>query len=565
MKKLKVVCANLLWFIFTLIKVREWEKATRKVSKTQEEYLKNILLKNADTKFGREHCFNDIDSIASFQSKVPIRSYDDLYSYIERIEKGESKVLTSDDVVRFGLSSGSTKASKLVPYTATLISEFQKGINAWFYYLVKQFPRTLMGKTYWSLTPVAKTTEYSSGGIPIGFDDEGAYVSRLAQWVLRTTQTVPALVSHIQEIDSWRYVTLRFLLEDKTLSWISIWNPTFITLCLAPLEKEIDRLISDISLGNVSIELPDEMRELLSPYLKTNKLRAAELKNLQAGWKGKLFTETDHFGKTFYEAVWPNFKLISCWASAEAKDALIEIGKYFPSVSIQPKGLVATEAIVSFPFKDNVSALSLNSHFFEFQEVETGTIRLAHELNAGKQYLVIVTTGGGLYRYCLNDTIQVVGFKNQCPLVYFIGKGDKVVDIRGEKLNAQFVNEVIQKVLSETNTKSTFWMMAPEESKAGEVHYSLFIKFDNKESDEYVLRNLIIMIEKKLRDNYHYNYCRELGQLGCPKLFLIALECRADHIYMNTCAELGQRLGDIKPAVLHSFRHWSEKFEGEFI
>ncbi|MEO5713135.1 MAG: hypothetical protein ABIT37_06575 [Luteolibacter sp.] len=39
----------------------------------------------------------------------------------------------------------------------------------------------------------------------------------------------------------------------------------------------------------------------------------------------------------------------------------------------------------------------------------------------------------------------------------------------------------------------------------------------------------------------------------------------ASHVYLETCTGLGQRLGDIKPAALHPFRHWSGKFQGWFV
>ena len=66
-------------------------------------------------------------------------------------------------------------------------------------------------------------------------------------------------------------------------------------------------------------------------------------------------------------------------------------------LGLQGKGLIATEAFVSLPLlPDCDPVLAVNSHFFEFNDTETGDIRLAHEVEEGKVYSVIVTTGGGL-------------------------------------------------------------------------------------------------------------------------------------------------------------------------
>ena len=107
-----------------------------------------------------------------------------------------------------------------------------------------------------------------------------------------------------------------------------------------------------------------------------------------------------------------------------------KFAQLFPQVEIQPKGLLATEAIVSIPLLDSPApALAVRSHFFEFAAVDFvggGIVdsrrpRLAHELECGGRYQILVTTAGGLYRYCLGDEVEVVGSSDQCPLLRFLG------------------------------------------------------------------------------------------------------------------------------------------------
>jgi hypothetical protein len=77
---------------------------------------------------------------------------------------------------------------------------------------------------------------------------------------------------------------------------------------------------------------------------------------------------------------------------------------------------------------------------------------------------------------------------------------------------------------------------------------------------------LINSIEEGLRENFHY-YCRQLGQLDYPKVFLINGSSGQSGLetYFKRCQSLGQRAGNIKPAVLHNKIGWSEEFSGRFI
>jgi len=527
------------------------------VEAVQAKILRQLISRNAQTEFGLKHSFGTIDSVTAFQKAVPIQSYEDARPYIDKIADGAQNVLTADSVQRFGVSSGSTSASKLVPYTTSLIAEFQEGIDPWMYYLIRDHPRILGGKAYWSVTPIGERQKFSPGGIPIGFDDERSYFGKLTQWVLGTVMTTPSELALVQDMNTFRYATLRFLLQEKSLSWVSIWNPTFATLFLSPLEKWFDQLIEDIRTGSMSIDLgvTPEVDALIRKSLKKSAKRAKELARIRDGKS-----------ENFYEQIWPHLRLISCWAHGNSAEAVKQLQSYFPNVTIQPKGLIATEAFVSFPLRGEASALSISSHFFEFEEVESKTIRLAHQLKLGNKYSVVVTTSGGLYRYRLNDVIEVLGFEAQCPLIRFVGKQDKVVDICGEKLNEQFVGDIVRQVMSRGNHQPIFWMVAPDRSSAQFVGYVLFLQFTNGTIvGDNELKDTSREIDSAFRENFHYDYCRRLGQLEHCKVFLIEAGQDAFQCYLTTSTELGQRLGDIKPVALHSYQQWSQKFKGKFI
>ncbi len=576
MQHLRVGAANLLWFAYATARAARWNRATHDVAGIQATLLRRLLAANAESEFGREHHFADISSVEEFQRLVPTHTYEHVQPYIARAAAGQQRVLTSQRITHFGLTSGSTQSAKLIPYTNALVKEFQEGIDPWIHSLFRQCPRILAGKTYWSVTPVGERKRYTPGGIPIGFDDEQQYFSPLTRWILSGIMAGSSDLAGITDIEVFRYATLRLLLQERDLSWVSIWNPSFLTLLLDPLPQWLPRLIADIKQGTLDVapQLAPPLREKIVRQCARAPRRAQELERLGILWQGKSPTQPNSQGQTLYEAIWPNLRLISCWAHGNAVLALPQLLACLPGVAIQPKGLLATEAFITFPFKANLSALSLLSHFFEFEEADgdrEGTsetppaIRLAHELEMGRRYAVIVTTGGGLYRYRLNDLIEVAGFHHQCPLLFFVGRQSKVVDIRGEKLHEDFVQTAISDLLARHNLHPSFWMVAPECPPDTHPFYTLFVQFAAETSlSDHTAQALAAEADKTLQASFHYGYCRRLGQLADLRLFVIAPHSNASHTYLTVCAELGQRLGDIKPTALHPFQHWSERYTGHF-
>src|SRR5258708_2322638 len=598
MQRFRVGSATLLWFMYAASMSRKWKRATQNVSAIQHVVLKRIVSSNVDSEFGREHHFADVDSIEAYQHAVPLRSYEAFSPYIDRVAEGYPAVLTVERVRQFALTSGSIQASKLIPYTQALVNEFQEGLDAWVSYLFQRYPRLLLGKTYWSVTPVGDRKSQTPGGIPVGFDDEQAYFSPFTRWVLNSIMAVPSQFAQLSDMETFRYATLRLLLQEKWLLWISVWNPSFLSLLLDPLAGWFSQLVEDIRRGTLSLapKIEASLRDAILACCKGKPGRAAELEALYAAWRGKAFTEQDTSGRTLYEAIWPHLQLISCWASGNAVHALPQPQAYFPHAAIQPKGLLATEAFISFPFSplhpssdasrlphlgqvEDASALSLLSHFFEFEDIEETSqadrtdqvavpIKLAHELEVGRKYSVIVTTGGGLYRYRLNDLIEVVDFYYQCPLIRFIGRQSKVVYLCGEKLNEEFVRTPVTNILIRRQLTPTVWMMAP--AWANEIgtrpYYTLFIQFDaGSKIDEAQLQSVVLEIDEAMQGSYHYEYSRRLGQLDRCRLFVVAPQSDAFHIYLAVCTDLGQRLGDIKPVALHAYQKWSKHFTGAFV
>ncbi len=242
-----------------------------------------------------------------------------------------------------------------------------------------------------------------------------------------------------------------------------------------------------------------------------------------------------------------------------------DLKSLFPQVQIQGKGLISTESFVSLPLANSLgSALSINSHFFEFKPTgSSNETVLAHELERGGTYEVVVSTSGGFYRYNLEDVVEVVGFREQCPLLKFLGRSNKVSDMFGEKLNEYHVADAIRHTLRDNRVEPSFYLLAPELEET--PHYTLFIELSNREGD--IPKGFGQTIDVKLQDNYHYKYCRRLGQLDTAKVFQISssVGLSASDMYLEEQRKKGKKIGNIKPSILDQETKWSKIFSGSYI
>ena len=555
---MRQTAANGLWSLLCLPESRAFHRALGDIAGTQRRLLTRLLRRNADTVYGRRYGFGRLRSVAEYQARVPLSTYDDYREAIERIGAGERRVLTQDPVLLLELTSGSTAPTKHIPYTAALKAEFGRAIAPWIVDLYRHDRRLLVGQAYWSVTPVTRRDEHTPGGIPVGFEEDSQYFGRLQGALIRSILAVPPLVRLIDDMEAFRYVTLLFLLRSRSLALISVWSPTFLTLLVGRLPAWWPRLAGDIARGTISppASLAPALRARLSAMLRPDRHRAAEI---------RAAFEAGGDPGAVHARLWPCLRLISCWTDAHAALYVPEIARLFPQARLQGKGLLATEGIVSFPLTGQAgAALAIRSHFFEFLpadsrrgEVTASPPLLAHQLDPGGCYAVVITTGGGLYRYQLHDLIQVAGHLGACPLLRFLGKASHISDRFGEKVTEHHVRQALDDLLVRYAVSPAFAMVACE-TEAGRYAYTLFVEANGQ--PDATLRALGVALEAALGENYHYRYCRELGQLDALRVFRV--DDGALETYLSVCQAHGQRAGDIKPVALHRHDGWSRAFRG---
>lgn len=535
----KAALANSVWWMASGPSFAAFSGALEDPARAQEKILRDYLRRNAGTAFGREHGFADLRTPEQFARRVPARDYDEFKPWIDRIHRGEHGVLTAEPVQRLVPTGGSTTARKLIPYTAAMQRELNRAIGPWIFDLFRNHPRAALGPSYWSISPLPgkETAGPEASAVPVGFEDDAA---QLGGWRRHAVAAVmaPGELRHIASVEAWRYVTLLLLLRRADLSLISVWHPSFLELLFDALRGDFRRLLADVASGQCSVvgDLPPS----IAPWAIAR----------PDSWRAR---EIERAGIDHITGIWPNLAILSCWAHGHAATAAIALARSLPGVTIQPKGLLATEGVVSIPFAGR-HPLAIRSHFFEFVE-DAGRIALAPDLEAGKTYGVLLTTAAGLCRYRLHDLIQVDAMVARTPSIRFVGRSAHVSDRMGEKLTDNFVAQVLEQLFATHQPRPSFAMLAPDTDGAG-CRYTLYTNADLPEDAMDLLNHL-------LAANPQYAWCRRLRQLHHPRGFRVTGDAYA--AYSQRLCAAGQRLGDIKPAVLSNLDGWSIQFPGNYL
>ena len=502
-------------------------RAAREPERAQLAYLKRLVRDNADTAYGRANGFARVHDLASWRANVPAVRHEELVPLVDRIARGEPNVLTREPVKMLERTGGSTSTAKLVPYTAGLLADFASATGPWLFDLHAHHPQLFGTSSYWSVSPVARRDERTEGGLPIGFEDDAAYFGPLERFAIDRLLAVPGRLARVSDVATWRFETLRRLLERDDLGLVSVWSPTFLTLLMEHARDHLDDLLACVG--------------------------AERAKSIREG----LAREGAFVG----EAIWPRLAILSTWTDGPSAAFLPALRAFFPRTTIQPKGLLATEGVVSFPLGDREGAvLAVTSHLIELVDVERPDAPpiLAHEARVGARYTLLLSTRGGLYRYRLLDVVEVVGKHGALPRLRFVEKLERVADRFGEKVHAAQVQDGLARAAREVGVQPRFALVAPVDDPA---RYRLYLEADASDAQLARMRDVL---EAHLATGHHYAYCVRLGQLA-PMDVVRVRDGAAT--FLREHAARGRRAGDVKltcldPRVAPDAIDWDRAFAG---
>ena len=581
---------NSLWMWQSRGEHQAFLTAASRIQQHQQQLLFTTLQNNAECCYGRQYRFASIKSLNDYQNHVPICDYESLKPQMDAILSGQQGILTTEPVLMMEPTGGSSGGGRLIPYTATLRQQFQTAISAWMHDVLWGHPGCRQGSAYWSISPAAQKPVRTAGRIRIGFDNDTEYLAGWQRWAMNRLLAVPSAVSQIRHIENFQYATLACLMATRNLALISIWSPTFLTTLLARLPNWALQIVDDIGSGQLHWPQPSAADIPERFPFQRDQDRSWVLR--------KLLSE---FGPTpaFIRRCWPSLSLVSAWGDAAASMFVPALQYWLPEVPFQPKGLLATEGVTSFPLTAaRDSALAIRSHVFEFVPAEATAApnpeladrpKWAWQLEQGCRYQVLLTTGGGLYRYATGDEILVTGYLQQCPLVKFIGRAGAQSDLVGEKLHEQHVREGIAHACEAMGFQPSFAMLITTVKPIPGYRVVLVLQ-DNRQHHEpqqdcdgkftakefkqtsapqslntiswsAVERQLSAEIEERLFANSQYKYAVGLGQLHPLETWILPTTAeQAWAAYESECRRRGQKSGDIKPTTIARGHNWEDVF-----
>ena len=517
------------------------EQMSEDPGKVQEDLLLQLMKANQDTEYGKKYNFAGINSIKEYQERVPICEYDDFAPYIERMVKGESNILTSEEINHFNRTSGTLGCAKYIPLSKKQISVMGKyhalhtnaiiaaqigfawndgrGIN-----LMEGNAEVLeSGATYGSASSVA----VKSG--PFKNLNDKIYTSPI-----EAKQPAPGVIS--------RYIHARFALQEGNASYVLATFSSIVLEFFRYIEDHHELLARDIEQGTIdeSIDLPDEVRASLLKKVRPDPKRAEVLR--------KAFAEG--FDSPWAKRVWPKLQYVICAGGANFQPYTDKLREHVlgEEIHIFYLGVSASEGMFSAVHKMGRpdSILTPDGSFMEFRdpEDESAPCLTMDQLEKGKCYELIITNYSGLYRYRMHDVLRVTGFHKKTPLVRFETRTGYAANIRGEKTSEAAVRQAVRLTEKELGIDTVDHSLYADTECVPPAYVFLL---ELRSCPEGVSREDIRACLKKhlMKANGNIAHHLEDGYLGEPQLVLLQPETYL--LYRDVMIMKGTSASQLKP------------------
>ncbi|MDY4850104.1 MAG: GH3 auxin-responsive promoter family protein [Paludibacteraceae bacterium] len=525
------------------IRLNFWSKHPRHAA---EKTLRDILNISRDTVYGREHHFDVIlsatnadDLFRLYRKYVPVNdSFETLRPYVERHKNGEENVLFPGKPDMYATTSGTTSEPKWIPMTHKYLKDvYGKMSHIWTWNFVRHRNRIFGGHIF---PIVGKEVEgYAPDGTLFG-SVSGVLVRDIPP-VIKKHYTAPASVMSIGDYAARNYTLMRLALQHRDVTLWATANPSTILELMRTVDEFADRLITDIEQGTLDadFDIPQPIRTELEAYMSPRPERADELRQIR-----------QQHGKLLPKHYWPWLQYLSTWKCGNTK---IYMEKYLDAFDwdrtfYQELGYIATECRFGFALDDtNESVLFPQFHYYEFvaeDELDSPDKHFLqiYELEQGKRYCAYVTTYSGLFRYNMNDLVEVGGKYYNTPTVHMVSKVNGIVSMTGEKLyEPQFI-EAVHEAEKETGIKTKFFVGFAD---VDESCYHFYYEFDDERIGQQEADDFTKVVDQKLAAiNIEYEAKRASFRLHEPKAHILLSNAYAR--FKAACLQDGFRDGQFK-------------------
>jgi GH3 auxin-responsive promoter len=536
--------------------LKHFDALCRTPVQAQDRLLRQILGTNADTEFGRHHDFGGITSFQQFQEQVPISTYENLEPYITEEMNGRPNQLTKEPPVLFTTTSGTTGNRKYIPMTREGKRAKSHLTWLWFCGLYRDHPGIVGGRILSVVSPEVES--HAPSGVPCGAESGHAY--RTMPGPVKSMYTAPYGVFAIEDYEA-KYYTLLRLAAGQNISCIATVNPSTVLLLGDRLAQHTEPIIRDVRDGSLSSQfsVPQDLRDSL--HLRPDPERARHLERAAGAGGGPLRPGL----------AWPELAAIGCWKGGTVGAYLAKFDTYFPQGSpIRDFGYYATELRGSVPLSDQGDAgtIAIGTNVLEFHPAgedrapEGRELLRVEQLEVGQRYFVYVTNASGLYRYEMNDIVEVAGHHGQTPLIRFVQKGKGVVSFTGEKLYETQVIAAVDKALVALRGRYHFIAAVAELVDGTNPRLVFLIEFDDPIAD-HDGSVLVDRLDAALgEENDEYLTKRKSLRYGAPVIRVVR-PGEFDR-YRRRMVETGQRAdGQFKVLRLTSDTSFAAEFQAE--
>ena len=447
----------------------------------QTRVFKELIQKGLKTKFGKDHGFQKVTDTESFRASVPVRDYEELRPYIDQVLEGKMDVLWPGRPLYYAKSSGTTSGAKYIPITSDSMPQH-----------IRAAREALLNYIYQTgSTKAINGKHIFLQGSPVLEDKNGVALGRLS-----------GIVAH--------YVPA-YLQKNRMPSWE--------TNCIDDWETKVDAVVEET--------------------LKENMTIIGGIPSWVQMYFERLIQKT---GKSVGE-LFPNFSLfVYGGVNFEPYRGIFNrlIGRTTDSIEFYP----ASEGF--FAYQDSQTdkgLLLLLNHgiFYEFiaassffdKEQEFHTLE---EVQVGVNYVMIISTTAGLWRYNIGDTIQFTSLEPYKVIVS--GRIKHFISAFGEHVIVSEVEQALQKAVGKEANDVTIreFTVAPQvKPKSGLPYHEWFIEFDQEPTnieafalyidqqmqqkniyyDDLIKGNILrpLVIRKVKQDGFQ-NYMKSIGKLG---------------------------------------------------
>ncbi len=433
---------------------RAFERACGNVDDAQRAALRRALGVVAGSAFARAHDLTPAMSARDFRRAVPIRTFEQMRPWVERVAAGDTSALfaAGREVLMFATSSGTTAKPKWIPVTREFVADYRRGWRTFGLKMLLDHPKAILRHILQSSGK--HDADHTACGVPVGAIT--GLLARMQSRIVKRYYVGHPSIAAIESVVDRQYALMRLAIA-RDVAFAITANPATLVQLAKAVDSNADHLIRDLHDGSLRSPTTGQPLAISKQLiLASDRARARELESLRSRNAG--LRPSDYWQMNF----------LACWTGASMAHYLDAVREWYGPIPIRDIGLLASEGRVTIPLDDNtpVGVLDVHSAFYEFLPADrfddpNARTLTPRELQVGEAYTVLLTNTSGLCRYRLDDVVIVRGWRGQAPLLEFSHRAGRVSSVAGEKLTESQVVAAAMDTFAKLALRPIEFLVAP--------------------------------------------------------------------------------------------------------